>query len=50
MARDKHIIIRGEQRPDIDPRDVARVLVRLARQWQAKRTTPKPERPKAARS
>jgi hypothetical protein len=49
MARDKHIIISGEQRPDIDPRDVARVLVRLARHWQTKRT-PKPERPKAVRS
>lgn len=44
MARDKHIILTGEQREEIDPRAVARVLVRLARRWQQQATpAPKPK-------
>jgi len=34
VAREKEIILTGNQREDIDPHAVARVLVRLARQWQ----------------
>ncbi len=31
--REKVIVITGEQQPDIDARAIARVLIRLARQW-----------------
>jgi hypothetical protein len=34
MARERKIILIGEQREDIDVRAIARVLIRLARHWQ----------------
>ena len=31
--REKVVVITGDQRPDIDARAIARVLIRLARGW-----------------
>jgi hypothetical protein len=47
MARERKIILIGEQREDIDVKAIARVLIRLARHWQreAEKAT-KPEPPK----
>jgi hypothetical protein len=50
MAREKKIILIGEQRADVDAKAIARVLIRLARHWQSERekatkAAPSKERP-----
>jgi hypothetical protein len=37
MARERKITLIGEQRADVDAKAIARVLIRLARHWQAER-------------
>lgn len=50
MARERKIILIGEQREDIDVRAIVRVLIRLARHWQREaEAAAKQEPPKGGR-